>query len=165
MDQLGRADLVIVGAGFYGLTIAERAANTLGLRVAVLDRRDHIGGNAWSEVDPATGIEVHRYGSHLFHCNNQDVWDYINKFTTFNDYRHFVYTLHRGQIYSMPINLGTICSYFGRAFSPAEAIDFIADQTAKVHGRSTDNLEEKAISLIGRALYEAFIRGYTVKQW
>src|SRR5260221_4079295 len=163
MDQLGQADLVIVGAGFYGLTIAERAANTLGLRVAVLDRRDHIGGNAWSEVDPATGTEVHRYGSHLFHCNNQEVWDYVNRFTAFNDYRHFVYTLHRGQIYSMPLNLGTICSYFGRAFSPAEARAFIAGQTAEVRGRRADNLEEKAISLVGRALYDAFIRGYTAQ--
>src|SRR5258708_28823866 len=158
MDQVGQADLVVVGAGFYGLTIAERAATALGLRVAVLDRRDHIGGNAWSEVDPATGIEVHRYGSHLFHCSNQDVWDYINRFTAFNDYRHFVYTLHKGQIYSMPINLGTICSYFSRAFSPAEAIAFIAELTAEMHGRRAYNLEEKAISLVGRTLYEAFIR-------
>jgi len=147
------------------MTIAERAASTLGLRVAIIERRNHIGGNAWSETDPTTGIEIHRYGSHLFHCSSKEVWNYLNRFTSFSDYRHFVYTLHKGQIYPMPINLGTICSYFGRAFSPNEASALIAEQAAEMRGRPPANLEEKAISLIGRPLYEAFIRGYTVKQW
>src|SRR2546428_4561040 len=96
---LKQADLITVGAGFFGLTIAERAANVLGLRVVVLERRSHIGGNAWSEVDPDSGIEMHSYGSHIFHTNSKEVWEYINKFGTFNDYRHFVYTRHNGQIY------------------------------------------------------------------
>src|SRR5712692_3429734 len=117
---LENADLITVGAGFFSLTIAERAANVLGLCVVVLERRDHIGGNAWSEIDKATGIEIHRYGSHLFHCNSKEIWDYLNRFSPFTDYRHFVYTLHDGQIYPMPINLGTICNFFGRAFTPAE---------------------------------------------
>lgn len=160
---LSNADLIAVGAGFFSLTIAERAAQR-GLRVVVLERRQHIGGNAWSEIDPATGIEIHRYGSHLFHCNSQEVWNYINRFAAFTDYRHFVFTRHRDQIYSMPINLGTICAYFGRAFTPSQAKLLIAEQAAEITGKPS-NLEEKAISLIGRPLYEAFIRGYTAKQW
>jgi UDP-galactopyranose mutase len=163
-NLLANADLITVGAGLFSLTIAERAAAKMGLRVVVLERRDHIGGNAWSETDPATGIEVHRYGSHLFHCNSKDVWDYVNSFSAFTDYRHFVYTLHNRQIYPMPINLSTICSYFGRAFTPLEARALVAEQAAEIASIPT-NLEEKAISLIGRPLYEAFIRGYTAKQW
>jgi UDP-galactopyranose mutase len=159
------ADLIVVGAGFFGLTIAERAARELGLRVAIIERRNHIGGNAWSEIDPSTGIEIHRYGSHLFHCNSTLVWEYLNRFCQFNDYRHSVFTRYRGQIYAMPINLGTICQYFGRAFTPAEARAFIAEQASECAGRQLDNLEDRAISLIGRPLYEAFIRGYTIKQW
>jgi UDP-galactopyranose mutase len=162
---LAEADLVTVGAGWFALTIAERAAATLGLRVVVVERRRHIGGCAWSETDAATGIEVHRYGSHLFHCNSKSVWDYVNKFGAFSDYRHFVYTLYNGQIYPMPINLATICSYFGRAFRPDEARALIAEQAAEIADRIPQNLEEKAVSLIGRPLYEAFIRGYTAKQW
>ncbi|HWB52370.1 MAG TPA: UDP-galactopyranose mutase [Stellaceae bacterium] len=165
MAPIESADLVVVGAGFFGLTIAERAANTLGLRVAVVERRNHIGGNAWSEIDPDSGVEVHRYGSHLFHCSSDEVWAYLNKFTTFTDYRHFVYTAHKGQIYAMPINLGTICSYFGRSFTPGEAVALIERQIAESRIGNPDNLEEKAISLIGRPLYEAFIQGYTKKQW
>jgi UDP-galactopyranose mutase len=163
-NLLANADLVAVGAGLFSLTIAERAASQLGLRVVVIERRDHIGGNAWSETDPETGIEVHRYGSHLFHCNSKEVWDYVNGFTAFTDYRHFVHTVHNGQIYPMPINLGTICSFFGRAFTPLEAKLLVAEQAAEITGEPA-NLEEKAISLIGRSLYEAFIRGYTAKQW
>lgn len=163
-SSLSNAELIAIGGGLFGLTIAERAANAMGLRVVILERRDHIGGNAWSEIDPASGIEVHCYGSHLFHCNSKQVWDYVNRFSAFSDYRHFVYTRHGGQIYAMPINLGTICSYFGRAFTPSEAHALIAEHTAEITQAPT-NLEEKAISLVGRPLYEAFIRGYTAKQW
>lgn len=163
-SALDNADLITVGAGFFALTVAERAAAVLGLRVAVLEHREHIGGNAFSEIDPATGIEVHRYGSHLFHCNSRDVWDYVNSFDRFTDYRHFVYTRHKGQIYQMPINLGTICSYFGRSFTPSEARALVTEQAGEISSAPA-NLEEKAISLIGRPLYEAFIRGYTAKQW
>jgi UDP-galactopyranose mutase len=157
------ADLVIAGAGLFGLTVAERCARELGLRVLVADRRDHIGGNAYSEVEPSTGIEVHRYGAHLFHTSNERVWDYVNRFTAFTDYRHRVFTIFKGRVYPMPINLGTICEYFGRAMSPDQARALIAEQAREV--TEPANLEEKAISLIGRPLYEAFIRGYTAKQW
>ena len=90
------ADLVVVGSGFFGLTIAERCANELGLKVLVIERRHHIGGNAYSEDDPETGIEVHHYGAHLFHTSNQRVWEYANRFTEFTGYQHRVYTSHQG---------------------------------------------------------------------
>ncbi len=159
------ADLVVVGSGFFGLTVAERAATELGLSVRIIERRPHLGGNAYSEADVETGIEVHKYGAHLFHTSNQRVWDYVNRFTAFTGYQHRVFTNYRDQVYSMPINLGTICSFFGRAFTPHEARALVAEQAKEFDSKSAANLEEKAISLIGRPLYEAFIRGYTLKQW
>ncbi len=158
-------DVVIVGAGFFGATIAERVANDLGKRVLVMDKRHHIGGNAYSETCPETGVEVHKYGAHLFHTPNRIVWDYLNKFTSFTDYKHRVFTSYKNQVYMMPINLGTICQFFGRQMSPDEAQALISEQAAELGGKAPQNLEEKAISLIGRPLYEAFIRGYTAKQW
>ena len=158
-------DLVVVGSGFFGLTIAERCASDLGLRVLLLERRDHIGGNAYSEPEPATGIEIHRYGAHLFHTSNARIWEYANRFTGFTGYQHRVFTIHKGQVYPMPINLGTICAYFGTAMSPDAARALVAGHAAEVEAGAAANLEQKAVSLIGRPLYEAFIRGYTCKQW
>jgi UDP-galactopyranose mutase len=155
----------VVGTGLFGLTVAERCASDLGLRVLMLDRRSHLGGNAYSELDPDTGIEVHQYGAHLFHTSNTRVWEYVNRFTSFTGYQHKVFTNYRGQIYSMPINLATICSYTGRAMTPDEARALVAEQAGEIHAADARNLEEKGISLIGRPLYEAFIRGYTAKQW
>jgi len=159
------ADLVIAGSGFFGLTIAERCANELGLRVVVVERRPHIGGNAYSEPEPETGIEIHRYGAHLFHTSNAQVWEYANRFTAFTGYQHRVFSIYKGRVYPLPINLATICEYFGAAMSPAEARALIAEQAAEVEAGQAVNLEQKAVSLIGRPLYEAFIRGYTFKQW
>lgn len=156
-------DLVVVGSGFFGLTVAERMANR-GLRVLVLERRPHIGGNAYSEVDEETGIEVHTYGPHLFHTSNERVWDYVNRFTSFTDYQHHVFTNVGGEVFQMPINLGTVNQFFRSSYSPGEARALIAEQASEIEG-TPDNLEDKAISLIGRPLYEAFIRGYTAKQW
>jgi UDP-galactopyranose mutase len=158
-------DLVIVGSGFFGLTVAERVATELDKRVLVIDRRNHIGGNAYSEPEPETGIEVHRYGAHLFHTSNERVWEYVNRFTEFTNYQHKVYSIYNGQTYSLPMNLATIGQYFGRSFSPTEARALVAEQAAEFDTAEAANLEEKAISLIGRPLYEAFIRGYTKKQW
>ncbi len=158
-------DLVVVGTGLFGLTVAERCASDLGLRVLMLDRRSHLGGNAYSELDPDTGIEVHQYGAHLFHTSNTRVWEYVNRFTSFTGYQHKVFTNYRGQIYSMPINLATICSYTGRAMTPDEARALVAEQAGEIHAADARTLEEKGISLIWRPLYEAFIRGYTAKQW
>ena len=159
------ADLVIAGSGFFGLTIAERCADELGLRVLVVERRPHIGGNAYSEPEPETGIEIHRYGAHLFHTSNAQVWEYANRFTAFTGYQHRVFSIYKGRVYPLPINLATICEYFGAAMSPDEARALIAEQATEVKPGQATNLEQKAVSLIGRPLYEAFIRGYTFKQW
>lgn len=165
MPDFADFNLVIAGAGFYGLTIAHQAARKLGLKVLVIEKRNHIGGNAHSAIDSTTGIEAHVYGSHLFHCNSPEIWDYLNGFTTFTDYRHHVLTNHAGKIYTMPINLGTICGFFGKAFTPDEAKALIATQRSEISVDGANNLEDKAIALIGRPLYEAFIRDYTAKQW
>src|ERR1700749_2907508 len=125
-----RFDLFVVGSGFFGLTIAERVATQLGKRVLVVDRRPHIGGNAYSEPEPQTGIEIHRYGAHLFHTSNARVWEYANRFTAFTGYQHRVFTTYEGRVYPMPINLGTICEYFGRVMSPDEARQLVAEQSA-----------------------------------
>ncbi|MHA7153640.1 UDP-galactopyranose mutase [Arthrobacter sp. TMN-50] len=158
-------DLVVVGSGFFGLTIAERAATELGLKVAVLDRRHHIGGNAYSEKESQTGIEVHRYGAHLFHTSNERVWDYVSRFTEFTNYVHKVYSSHQGEVYPMPINLGTINQFFRSSYGPAEARALIQEQAGELAGTDPQNLNDKGIQLIGRPLYEAFIKHYTGKQW
>jgi UDP-galactopyranose mutase len=158
-------DLVIVGSGFFGLTIAERCAADLGLRVLVLERRHHLGGNAYSEADPETGIEMHVYGAHLFHTSNEKVWEYVNRFTSFTNYQHRVFGQYAGQVYSLPMNLALINSFFGKSHTPDEARALIAEQASEFDTAQAGNFEEKAISLIGRPLYEAFIKGYTAKQW
>jgi UDP-galactopyranose mutase len=158
-------DLVVVGAGLFGLTVAERCSTQLGMRVLIVDSREHIGGNAYSETDPETGIEVHRYGAHLFHTSNERVWDYVNRFTTFTDYVHRVYARHDGQIYPMPINLGTINQFTRSAMSPAEAAAWVRERAVQADSGRAANLEQKAVASIGQELYAAFIRGYTAKQW
>ncbi|MGA8848105.1 MAG: UDP-galactopyranose mutase [Nocardioides sp.] len=160
-----RPDLVVVGSGFFGLTIAERCAAELGLKVLVVERRYHLGGNAYSEKDPETGIEVHKYGTHLFHTSNKKVWDYVTKFTDFTGYQHRVFAKVKDQVYSFPMNLGLINQFFGRSHTPDEARALIAEQSSEIATSQASNLEEKAISLIGRPLYEAFVKGYTAKQW
>ena len=160
-----RADLVVVGSGFYGLTIARQAVEELNLRVLIIERRDHIGGNAYSYFDEDLGIEVHKYGSHLFHTSNERIWEYVNRFTKFNNYVHRVYSVHNQQIFSMPINLSTISQFYGRALSPGQAKEMVAKASLEISNSPLENLENKAISLIGRPLYEAFIKGYTQKQW
>ena len=158
-------DLVVVGSGFFGLTIAERAATELDKRVLVLERRSHIGGNAYSEAEPETGIEIHRYGAHLFHTSNTRVWEYVNRFTAFTGYQHRVFARVGDQVYAFPLNLALINQFFGRSHTPDEARALIAEQAGEIDTAAARNLEEKAISLIGRPLYEAFVKGYTAKQW
>ena len=162
--NISDADIVIIGAGFFGATIAERSANA-GLRVVIIDKRPHIGGNSYSEIEPKTGIEYHKYGTHIFHTSNQTVVDYVAQFSKFTDYRHHVIACVRGKSYQMPINLGTICQFFEKTYSPSEARALIRSQSNEVSKSEIKNFEDKAISLIGRPLYEAFIRGYTAKQW
>jgi UDP-galactopyranose mutase len=158
-------DLVVVGSGFFGLTVARQAADELGLNVLVVEKRAHIGGNAYSDFDPVTGIEIHKYGSHLFHTSNERVWDYVNQFTAFNNYQHKVWAKHQGQLFPMPINLDTINQFFGKSFSSDQAKDFVQGQTDADDAASALSLEARAIALVGEPLYEAFIKGYTEKQW
>lgn len=163
--QLDCFDVVVVGAGFFGATIAEQVASRLGRTVCVLDRRSHIGGNTYSEVDPGSGVEVHRYGTHIFHTNSETVWRYLQRFTQFTDYRHRVFTVARGRVYSMPINLATVCAAYGRIMTPQEARGVIAAEGLAHDASLARNLEDKAIASVGRTLYDLLIRGYTHKQW
>ena len=165
MSTNGKYDLIVVGSGFFGLTVAERAASQHDARVLIVERRDHLGGNAYSEAEPTTGIEVHKYGAHLFHTSNKRVWDYVNQFTDFTDYQHRVFAMHKGTAYQFPMGLGLINQFFGKYYSPDEARQLIKDQTDGLDPRDAKNLEEKGIALIGRPLYEAFVRDYTAKQW
>jgi len=158
-------DVLVVGAGLFGLTVADRLAREHGVRVTVIDKRDHVGGNAYSETDPATGIEIHTYGAHLFHTSNERVWEYVNQLTSFTRYVHHVYAVHGGVVYPLPVNLGTINQFFGTAMGPDEARALIAGQAAELGGRAPANFVEKGISLVGRPLYEAFFMNYTAKQW
>ena len=163
--KTGTYDLIVVGSGRFGLTVAERAASQLGKNVLIVERRPHLGGNAYSEAEPETGIEVHKYGAHLFHTSNKRVWDYVNQFTDFTGYQHRVFAMHNGTAYQFPMGLGLINQFFGKYYSPEDAKKLIQEQAAEINSEDATNLEEKAISLIGRPLYEAFIRDYTAKQW
>jgi UDP-galactopyranose mutase len=165
MPDFSSYDIIVVGSGFFGATIAERCASQLGMRVCVLERRPHIGGNSWSEIDPDTGIEIHRYGSHLFHTSSEAVWAYVNRFSAFSNYRHRVMVRHKNRFFTMPINLGTLSTLFGRFLSPSDAAALIEAEVAQIGIAAPANLEEKALSLMGRPLYEAFVKGYTKKQW
>lgn len=157
-------DLLVVGSGFFGLTIAERAAEA-GLRVTVIDRRSHIGGNAYSEAEPETGIEVHRYGAHLFHTSNERVWEYANRFTSFTNYVHRVYSTHNNQTFALPVNLHTINQFFNAAYTPDEARALVKEQAGEFDVETAKNFYEKGIALVGRPLFEAFFAHYTAKQW
>lgn len=156
---------LVVGAGFFGSVIAERIAVDMNEKVVVIDKNPHIGGNCYSEVDPDTGIEFHKYGTHIFHTSNETVWNYINNFTRFNGYHHQVLTIYKNKVYQMPINLETINTFYGLNLKPFEVEAFLKAEIKKENIAEPRNLEEKALSLIGRPLYEAFIKGYTEKQW
>lgn len=172
MDQ---PDVLVVGAGIFGLTVAERLATQQGKRVLVVDKRDHIGGNAYSEFDTETGIECHKYGAHLFHTSDEAVWQYVNQFTKFTGYVHHVYAMHqrkdaeRPEVFPMPVSLGTINQFFRSNYTPDEARELIAEQAknnpAAKENRQPTNLAEQGISLIGEPLFNAFIKNYTAKQW
>lgn len=161
-------DYVIVGAGIFGATVAERLASNE-KKVLVIDRREHLAGNIYSYTDEDTGIEVHKFGSHIFHTEYDDVWDYINKFTEFNGYVHTVNTRHEGRLYPMPINLDTINLLYGTNMSAEEAEKFVDEEAKKDVERlgikEPRNFEEKGISLVGEKLYTAFLKNYTEKQW
>ena len=158
-------DYIVVGAGFFGTTLAELISRILDRKILVIDKRPHIGGNCYSEIDPVTDVECHVYGSHIFHTKNKEVWDYIRRFSDFNHYRHKVLTSFLDRVYPMPINLETINKFYNICLKPAEIEIFLKKEVGREGIRNPQNFEEKAISLVGRRLYEAFIKGYTVKQW
>lgn len=155
----------IIGSGFFGAVLAERIATVMDANVVIIERRNHIGGNCYSFIDDETGIECHRYGSHIFHTSLSQVWEYLAMFTEFTSYRHKVLIMHGGKIYAMPINLFTINAFYGKNFTPSEADAFLAAEIGRDRIGHPANLEEKAISLLGRPLYDAFIKNYTRKQW
>lgn len=164
-EEMTEFDALVVGAGLWGCVVARELAEA-GNRVLVLEARSLPGGNARSQIDPKTGIECHCYGAHIFHTSDERVWDYANRFVSFTDYRHRVLTEHDGKVYFMPLGLALINAFYGTNLKPADVPGFIAGEVAKA-GLTGEprNLEEQAISLIGRPLYEAFIKGYTQKQW
>jgi len=164
MEDYSKYDLIVVGAGFYGATVANKIAER-GKKVLVLDRRNHVAGNAYSYRDEKTGIEIHKYGSHIFHTEDEEVWEYITKFTEFNNYIHTVPTRHNGKLYPMPINLDTINLLYGTEMGPEEAEKFVAEEAKKAGITNPKNFEEKGISLVGEKLYTTFIKNYSEKQW
>jgi UDP-galactopyranose mutase len=155
-------DYLVVGSGLYGSVFAQQATEA-GRSVKVIEKRAHVGGNCYSHAYEDTNIIVHAYGTHIFHTSDAEIWNYVNRFSEFNRYQHRVLTTHRSRVYSMPINLGTINAFYGVNLRPHEVEGFLATKRGAIANPA--NLEEKAISLIGRDLYEAFIRGYTRKQW
>ncbi|MDD6373242.1 MAG: UDP-galactopyranose mutase [Bifidobacteriaceae bacterium] len=160
------ADIIIVGAGLYGLTIAQQIVeHNATTRVQIIDVRDHIGGNAYSYVDKETGAEIHKYGAHLFHTSDERVWNYVNRFTKFTNYVHRVYTTHNNEVFPLPINLGTINQFFRACYTPAQARELVERQAGEYADVTPSNLNEQGIKLIGKPLYEAFIKNYTAKQW
>ena len=157
--------IYVVGAGLWGAVIAERISSELARPVRLIEKRPQSGGNCHSAVDPDSGVECHCYGSHIFHTSDETVWRYIRRFTAFNDYRHRVLTSFRQQVYPLPINLMTINQFYRKNLSSDAARALLASEAARDTGHPPRNFEEKAVSLVGRPLYEAFFRGYTLKQW
>lgn len=155
---------IVAGAGFLGAVLAEQIASRLGEKVIVLEKRSHIGGNCYSEIDATTGIEFHKYGTHIFHTSSKKVWDYLQQFTTFTNYHHQVFATINEKTYRLPINLETINKFFNVELKPTEVADFIASKTIK-YSREPENFEECALSIIGTELYKAFFEEYTIKQW
>ena len=165
MLELEGCRYLVVGAGFWGSVLAERIASEFEERVLVIDRRSHTGGNCHSYEERRTGIECHAHGTHIFHTALPRVWEYLSRFCQFTTYRHKVLTQYKGRVYPMPISLATINSFYGINLRPYEVKAFLRAEAGRDASGEPRNLEEKAVSLIGRPLYEAFIKGYTQKQW
>lgn len=155
---------LMVGAGFSGAVIGRELAKA-GHDISIIDARDHIGGNCHTERDKDTGVMVHVYGPHIFHTDDGEVWDYVNEFATFNPYKNRVKTTAQGQVFSLPVNLHTINQFFGKTMRPDEAHAFITEEQADTSITDPQSFEEQALRFVGPALYEAFFKGYTEKQW
>jgi len=154
-------DYLIVGAGLFGAVFAHEAT-ARGKKCLVIDRRDHIAGNAYTES--IEGINVHKYGAHIFHTSNKEVWDYVNQFATFNNYINAPVASYKDELYNLPFNMNTF-SKLWNIKTPAEAKAIIAEQVAKENIGEPANLEEQALKLVGRDIYEKLVKGYTEKQW
>ncbi len=155
---------LIIGAGLSGAVIAEQLSKRDNVKIVVVDERDHIGGNCYTERDSETGVMIHKYGPHIFNTDNQKVWDYITSFCNMVPYINRVKAVSNGEIFSFPINLHTINQFFKKNFNPTEAKDFISklgDNSIK----EPSNFEEQALKMIGIELYRAFFYSYTKKQW
>lgn len=154
-------DYLIIGSGLYGSVFAHEAAKK-GHKVTLIEKRNHIAGNIYTkEVD---GIQVHQYGAHIFHTSNKKVWDYVQQFAEFNRYTNSPVANYKGKMYNLPFNMNTFSQMWG-VRTPQEALDKINKQRQEMAGKEPQNLEEQAISLIGRDIYEKLIKGYTEKQW
>ena len=153
----------IVGAGFTGAVIGRELAEA-GIPSLIVDERSHIAGNCHTERDAESGVMVHRYGPHIFHTDNERVWDYVRRFGVFEPYVNRVKTTVKGKVYSLPVNLHTINQFFGAALSPQEARDFITAK-ARTDIEDPQTFEEQGMKFVGEELYEAFFAGYTRKQW
>ena len=156
-----RYDYLIVGAGLFGAVFA-REMKQRGRQVCVIDRRDHIAGNIYTES--VRDIQVHRYGAHIFHTSNKKVWDYVNQFTEFNHYINSPVARYEEELYNLPFNMNTFNKMWG-VITPAQAKERIAEQIEALHITSPSNLEEQALSLVGTDVYEKLVKGYTEKQW
>ena len=156
-----RYDYLVVGAGLYGAVFA-REAKKAGKKVLVIEKRPHIAGNVFCE--DIEGIKVHKYGAHIFHTNNKEVWEYLKQFTEFNRFTNSPVANYKGELFSLPFNMYTFNKMWG-VVTPEEAMAKIEEQKAEMAGKEPANLEEQAISLIGRDLFEKLVKGYTEKQW
>lgn len=159
---MSEINVIVAGAGIWGCAVARHLAES-GRKVLVLEKRACAGGNVRCEIDSATGIEVHAYGSHIFHTHLDDVWEFVNRFVTFNGYQHKVLARYDGKTYFLPLGLTLVNQFYGLNLLPSELPAFIACEAAGVG--EPKNFEEQAIAFVGRRLYEAFIRDYTRKQW
>lgn len=156
-------NILIVGAGFSGAVIARQLAEQ-GHRIRIIDQRDHIGGNSYDARDPQTDVMVHVYGPHIFHTDNETVWNYVTQHAEMMPYVNRVKATVNGQVFSLPINLHTINQFFAKTCSPDEARALIAEKgDSSIQEPKT--FEEQALRFIGKELYEAFFKGYTIKQW
>ena len=154
-------DYLIVGSGLFGSTIANRLKKD-NKKVLVIEKRDHIAGNVYTEN--IEGINVHKYGAHIFHTDYKDVWDYVNSFVEFNRYTNSPIARYKNEIYNMPFNMNTFSKIWSDVITPEDALRHINEERKEVTGEPK-NLEEQAISLVGRTIYEKLIKGYTEKQW
>ena len=154
--------IAVIGAGFAGVVIARELAEH-GYKVDVFDERRHVAGNCHTQRDEETGIMLHVYGPHIFHTNDENVWKYVNRYDEFIPFVNRVKTIYNDKVYSLPINLHTINSFFDKCLSPKEAAEFMAQIGEDIHNPQT--FEEQALKFVGRDMYEAFFKGYTKKQW